>query len=330
MSVTDPRLLQSSAIGQSPAPAILAFDIGGTRIKAGFVQGAAVSSLTTAPTKADGEGGDVLDTVVRVGRQLMGHQDVACVGLSVKGVVDPTRGVLLDVNEALMDWIGHPLAEIIARELGRPTYMENDARMYTLGELLHGAGRGCQNMVCLTLGTGVGCGVVLDGRVLRGPRGTASILAGHVTIQIDGRHCTCGGIGCLEAYIGTGGLIRSAEEWLASGRLSILRDERLDPRAIFAAAASGDEVAHDVMQTYARHLGAGVVTMIHAYDPDIVVLGGGMAHASGQFLPTVQAYADAHAWTVPRGRVRVVPAVLGDAAALVGASELARSPDIFL
>jgi glucokinase len=182
-------------------------------------------------------------------------------------------------------------------------------------------------MVCLTLGTGVGSGVALHGRVLRGTRGTAGILAGHVTVQVDGPRCTCGNIGCLEALIGTAGLIRAARETLAGGHASVLRRADLEPRHIFEAAAEGDEPAQELVQRFARHLAAGVVTLIHAYDPDIVVLGGGLAARSEQFLPFVQEYVDAHAWTVPRGRVRVVPAVLGDSAALVGIADLMRNPD---
>ena len=191
------------------------------------------------------------------------------------------------------------------------------------GEWAHGAGRGSCNMVCLTLGTGIGSGVVMGGRVLRGPRGVAGILAGHLTVQVDGPRCICGNLGCLEALIGTGGLIRAAGLALATGRPSALRDGPLDPVRIFAAAA-GDAPAREVVRDFARRLGAGVVTMIHACDPDVVVPGGGMARAAPQFLPAVQAYVDAHDWTTPLGRVRVVPAALGDEAALVGMAKLAR------
>jgi len=304
--------------------AILTFDIGGTRIKAGLVRDAAASSSIAEPT-VDREGIDgVLATVRRLGRRLMAGADVDAVGLCIRGVIDPERGVIRNLVGPLVDLVGEPLADQVARELGRPTCMENDARMYALGEWAHGAGRGSRNMVCLTLGTGIGSGVVMGGRVLRGPRGVAGILAGHLTVQVDGPRCICGNLGCLEALIGTGGLIRAAGLALATGRPSALRDGPLDPARIFAAAATGDAPAREVVGDFARRLGAGVVTMIHAYDPDVVVLGGGMTRAAPQFLPAVQAYVDAHAWTTPPGRVRVVPAALGDAAALVGVAELAR------
>jgi len=311
---------------QSATLAILAFDIGGTRIKAGLVRGGAVSALTTVPTSGDGSDA-ILDTIVRLGRALMGSHDIAGIGLCVKGIVEPSRGILLDVNEALTGWIGQPIARMIADRLGHPAYIENDARMYALGELAHGAGRGSAGMVCLTLGTGVGSGVALGGRILRGPHGTGGIMCGQMTIQRDGRPCTCGNVGCLETLVGTAGLIRSAEEALAQAPSSILREGPLDPRRIFAAAARGDPAAGEVVRRFARDLGVGVVNVIHAYDPDVVVLGGGMVHAAAQFLPSVRAYASAHAWTYPRGRVRIVPALLGDAAALVGVAEHVRDMD---
>jgi glucokinase len=254
----------------------------------------------------------------------MGTRTVSAVGVSIKGVVEPMHGTLLDVNEVLMPWIGRPFGEIIRDRLGLPTHVENDARMFALGESAYGAARGHQNAVCLTLGTGVGCGVILDGRPLQSGRGTAGILGGHVIVQVGGRPCTCGGAGCLEAYIGTEGILQTAREAMDRGRSSALRQEALTPKAIFEAAAAGDSAAEDVVQQFATYLGAGIVTLIHVFDPDVVVVGGGIAHASSQFLPDVQTYVDSYAWTLPRARVRVIPAVLGDAAALVGAAELAR------
>ena len=311
-----------------PMPAVLAFDLGGTRIKAGIVRGATVSSLLIEATNDGQDGADVLASLLRLGRRLGDEHNVAAVGMSVKGIVDAQRGVILDVKERLVGLIGRPLAAIVARELGRPVVIENDARMYALGEWRHGAGRGRDNMVCLTLGTGVGSGVIVGGRLLRGPRGVGGILAGHVAVQIDGPVCTCGNVGCLEALIGTAGFPRLAAEALARDPApSALRHASLTPQHIFEAAAAGDAPAQALAQRFATYLSAGIVTAIHAYDPDVVVLGGGVMHSFAPFLPDVQAYVDAHAWTVPRGRVRVVPAALGDAAALIGVAALTQQAD---
>jgi glucokinase len=307
---------------------VAAFDIGGTCIKAGLVRDGGVERFTVVPTD-NGEQG-VLATVIDLGRRLMEDRDIAAVGVSVKGIVDPKRGVLVTVNEALTSWIDQPICEAIAEELARPVYVENDARMYALGELTHGSGAGSQNLVCLTLGTGIGSGVALGGRILRGATGALGILGGHFTVQMSGPRCSCGNVGCLEALIGAAGLVRRTRELLTERGSSALAGDPLEPQHIFAAAEAGDSVAEEVVGYFADCLGAGIVTMIHAYDPDVVVLGGGVARGRDQFLCRVRAHVEEHAWTLPRGRVPVVPSVLGDKAALIGVAELAWGTARFL
>ncbi|MBA2677903.1 MAG: ROK family protein [Ktedonobacteraceae bacterium] len=307
---------------------VLAFDVGGTRIKAGIVQGAEVSELRIELLPVQKDAIIVIKALERLGRQLRQGHNVQAIGVSMKGIIDPQRGTVLDVNESLSDLIGLPFAQTLAQAFQLPVFVENDARMYTAGEMLYGAGRQVENLLCLTLGTGIGCGVVLQRHVLRGGRGLFGILGGHITVQIDGPRCTCGNIGCLEAFIGTAPLLRKAEELYAADNRPL--PEIWTPQHIFAAAADGDPVADEVVAYFARYLSAGVVSLIHAYDPDIVVLGGGIAGSFFQFLPTVQKYVDEHTWTYPREGVRVKTAELGDTAALVGVAALARGMDILL
>ena len=309
---------------------VLAFDVGGTRIKAGIVQNATV--LTQCIEDGD-EYRDVqhlLERLLHLGHRLMVTHTIDAVGMSIKGIVDPYRGVLVDVNESLMALIGEPLVAQLTTAFHVPTVLENDARMYTLGELLYGAGRTAKNLVCITLGTGVGTGVALNGRVLRGARGLAGILGGHLTLQTDGPLCTCGNIGCLEALIGTAALQRQTSEALATGRPSVLLGSLFTPQQLFAAAASGDGVACEVVEHFTRWLGTGIVSLIHAHDPDVVVLGGGIMGAAQQFLPAVQTYVSEHTWTLPSGHVSVVQAERGDVAALLGVAAFARHSDILL
>lgn len=315
----------------SAVPAILAFDIGGTRIKAGIVHKRNVSPLTVEPLDEKEGAEGVLSTLVRIGHRLMAEYTATAVGISIKGIVDSRQGTILDVKESLAPCIGTPLAQQLTDAFGLPTVLENDARMYTLGELLYGAGRNAHNLVCLTLGTGVGCGVALERRVLRGPHGISGILGGHITIQADGPRCTCGNIGCLEALVGTSALIREATLALTAGQPSRLCGEALTPYSIFLASATGDPVARGIIQRFAQRLGAGIVSLVHLLDPDLVVLGGGMIGSSEQFLSLVQEYVTMHTWTLPGRQVKVTTAELGDAAALVGVAAFARGlDDIFL
>ena len=307
---------------------ILAFDVGGTRVKAGIVRGSVVSALHVEPLPAQKDAASIIHALVDLGRRVQVDHPAQAVGVSMKGIIDPQQGIILDVNESLSELIGLPFALELARAFRLPVFVENDARMYTAGEMLCGAGRSVQNLLCLTLGTGIGCGVALQRRVLRGGRGLFGIIGGHITVQVDGPRCTCGNIGCLEAFIGTASLLRKATEVYAAHNKP--QEEAWTPQRIFALAATGDEVAGEVVAYFARYLGAGIVSLIHAYDPDIVVLGGGIAGSSQQFLPTVQTYVDEHTWTYPRGGVRVKMAELGDSAALVGVAALARGMDILL
>ena len=309
---------------------ILAFDVGGTRIKAGIVQGAEVAELRVEPLPVQKDATSVIDALMRLGRQIQVGHNVQAIGVSMKGIIDPQKGTILDVNESLADLIGLPFAQDLTRAFQLPVFAENDARMYTVGEMLCGAGRQVENLLCLTLGTGIGCGVALQRRVLRGGRGLFGIIGGHITIQVDGPRCTCGNIGCLEAFIGTAPLLRKATEVYIAHSKTGAAKEAWTPQHIFAAAAAGDEVAREVVSYFTRYLSAGLVSLIHAYDPDIVVLGGGIAGSSQQFLPIVQNYIDEHTWTYPRGSVRVKTAELGDTAALIGVAALARGMDVLL
>ncbi|QBD82967.1 ROK family protein [Ktedonosporobacter rubrisoli] len=313
------ELLVQRAGPQAIAPVVLAFDVGGTRIKAGIVQEAEVLAMLVEPLPATKDAASLIEALVQIGQRLLVQQSVEAVGISMKGIIDPQQGTILDVNEALSALIGLPLARLVTQAFGLPVWIENDARMYTVGELVYGAGKQVENLLCLTLGTGVGCGVALQRRVIRGGRGLFGILGGHITVESNGPRCSCGNIGCLEALIGTAALRQKAAE------LHVCPvDDALTPRAIFAAAAAGSEAANAVVAHFTHYLSVGLVSLIHTYDPDIVVLGGGIAYAAAQFLPAVQRYVDEHTWSYPRGRVRIKTAKLGDSAALIGAAALAR------
>lgn len=306
------------------SPSVLALDIGGTRTKAAVIAGGRALGLMVADTDATEGAERFLDTLERQVRHLVRrHGPVTAIGVSVKGIVDPATGVLVDVNERLTGLIGTALGAGLGARFGVPACVDNDARMYTLGELRRGAGRGFCNLVCLTLGTGVGVGVVQDGRLLRGPRGTRGILGGHVTVQVDGPPCTCGSCGCLEALVGAPAIVRQVEEQLAAGRHSILPRGDFDAARVFDAAAAGDELARTAIDRFSHLLGCGIVTLINAHDTDLVLVGGGLSASAAQFLPAVRGWVTERAWTYPRGRVAVRVAELGDAAALMGAAELA-------
>ena len=287
---------------------VLAFDLGGTRLKAGLVVSGEVTALSAEPVAHPEDGDAVVAQLVATGRALAGAAAVAAVGASVKGIVDSETGVLAEVNQTLRSLTGRPLAAELRGAFGVPVAIENDARLYALGEARHGAGMGARNLVGITLGTGIGCGVILDGRPAGG------LLGGHLTVDWQGDRCDCGNVGCLEMYASAGALTEYARGLGAAPA---------DAEAVFAAAAAGDPACRQAVERLTRMLGVGVVSWIHAYDPEVVVIGGGMAGSAGQFIDGVRAYARAHAWTVPRDKVRIEVSRLREQAALLGAAELA-------
>jgi glucokinase len=302
---------------------VLVFDVGGTRLKAGLVEAGRISSSTSVPTDATSADALVAQ-MAAVGGQLLEAERPRAVGVSLKGIVDSGRGLPVDVNAPLDGLSGEPLADRLADAFGAPVYVDNDARMHALGELHHGAGRGTENLICLTLGTGIGVGVVIDGRLIRGKRGVLGILAGHITLDVDGPPCTCGNVGCLEALIGAEGLVADARTRALEHPGTRLSADGLDPEAIFAAAADGDVAAAATVKRFTHILACGIVSLIHVYDPDVVVIGGGRSASAPQYLDDVQRFADEHAWTQPKGRVQIVASTLGDTAALLGAARLAN------
>ena len=303
----------------SAAPIVLAFDIGGTRIKAGLIQAGAVVHHRVVATPTD-----TLATLLAVlgslAHDLARETTYSLVGLSVKGIVDAQQGRVLDINESLLYLNDVPLRDRVATLLGCPVTIDNDARLFALGEWLFGAGRGVRDLVCLTLGTGVGCGVIVDGQLLHGGLHTAGILGGHISVRSDGPRCTCGNLGCLEACISTQALLRQA------AALQLHRASQTVPITvadIFSLAQAGEPTAQDIVAEFTQTLSVGIVSLVHAFGAERVVIGGGIAQASMVFLPAIQRYAQMHLWTALRGRVTIVSAQHPDHAALLGVAQLA-------
>lgn len=326
MVAATPERVSMSHTVSSQSPVVLALDLGGTRVKAGLVQDDHVSALTITSIPLGATAAALVAFLEDLCQRLLSAESVSAIGVCVKGIVDGQQGVIRSVNEVYTSLIDYPLGSSLHTRFGMPIIIENDARMYALGELVAGAGKTAQNMVCLTLGTGIGSGVAINRQVLRGERGMAGIFGGHLTVQVDGPWCSCGNRGCLETLIGTTALRHQAELACQRGPTS-LRSGPLTPRHIFQHAAWGDLAAQQIVAHFTQGLSAGIISLIHAYDTDIVVIGGGISGAADQFLPQVRATVAEQAWTFPKGRVRIDLAALGNSAALIGVAALTRHPE---
>jgi glucokinase len=295
-------------------------DLGGTHIKAALVgRDGAVARFEKFGARAHESLEATLDAMEEAARAVSDGARVRGLGVGCPGAVDPESGTQRGSTPNLPHWVDVPVRDLMAARLGWPAAADNDANLAALGEARCGAGRGGRCVAMVTLGTGVGGGLVTAGRVWRGAHGGAGEI-GHVVVAPDGAECACGRRGCVEAYASAGGMERRARKALDAGVNSVLGNgEPIAPERIFAAAEAGDPLAGSLLAGAARALGAGLAILIHVADPDVIVLGGGVALAGRPLLDRVRAALDSQVLPSHRGTCRVVLAELGERGGAVGA-----------
>ncbi len=307
---------------------VIGVDLGGTKLRIAAVdpQGHILvhhkePSLFDAGPKATVV--RITEAIARIREELPDHLLVA-LGIGAPGPMDPSAGTILSAPHLPL-WRDVPLAELLTEATGLFTVFDNDANAAAVGESRFGAGRGVQNMVYITVSTGIGGGVIVDGKLLRGQHGAAGEL-GHMTIWWDGRHCPCGNQGCLEAYASGTALAERAREAIQGGRDSVLalRKKNLDAVAIAEAAQAGDHLARELISDAGTALGLGIRGLIHLFDPALVVVGGGVSQIGAPLWEPLHRVVEADAMAMYPKRVRIVPTQLGDDPGLLGASVLAR------
>jgi glucokinase len=305
---------------------VLGVDIGGTDIKLGLVtdRGEIRMSGKIPTDPAAGPGA----AATRVSRWLAenahGAEGVAAAGVDCAGLIDGERGIL-HVSPNLEGWNNVPLKSIFERSLGCPAVVENDANAAAYGEWVRGAGRGMKNFVCLTLGTGVGGGIIVDGALYRGSSGFAGEI-GHAVIIADGPPCTCGNHGCLEAIISAKAIVsRAFDELRASGETRPGWGAALSVEDLSRAAAAGDAVAIAALAGTGRYLGIGLANIVHILAPEAIAIGGGVAGAGDFILDPARATLRDCVMDKAMASVRIVPAELGNKASFIGVSLLALS-----
>lgn len=307
---------------------VLACDLGGTRMKIGLVSDGTVLAQTVKPANSKQGLAPQLPVLKAAWLRLLHElkltpRDCAGISIAFPSLMDPATGRVLAEYGKFADAMGLDLRAWAQRELGLPLAIENDARMALIGEWRAGAGRGLDNLVMMTLGTGLGTCAVIEGRVLRGKHGQAGVLGGHTTVRYGGRACSCGNIGCAEAEASTAflcDLAASQPEWDHS---SLRRLATLNYAAVFQHAAENDRCAVKLRDHSLLVWSTLAVNLIHAYDPELVILGGGIMASADVILPVVREYVAQHAHT-PWGKVRIEASALGDQAAFVAAEWLLK------
>jgi glucokinase len=300
---------------------VLAGDFGGSRLKLGVLRGRELVARRVEPAQADLPLERRLAGVAATWRELCAEAGVAAgevagLGVAFPSIVDAARGRILDEWGKYPGCAGFDFPEWGRREFGRPLVLENDARAALVGEWRQGAGLGCGNLALFTLGTGLGTAVVMEGRLLAGAHGQAGILGGHFTVRHGGRPCVCGNRGCAEAEASTAVLAELARRpEFRGGALAAL--ERPDYAAVFGLAAAGDAGAAALRDHSLEVWSAAAVNLVHAYDPELLIVGGGIADGAPEVVAALRAEVGRRAHTA-WGRVEVAPARLGADAALYG------------
>jgi glucokinase len=310
-------------------------DVGGTSMKAGVVDDAGlVRSSVCVPTEAargQEHGLDRMAAAIReaVTQARLSLSQILAVGVATPGTMDIPGGVMIDPPN-LRPWKNVPVRQYIADAFGKPTAFQNDGNAAALGEAWAGAGRGAHSLVLFTLGTGVGGGVIIGGRVLEGEHSHGAEL-GHMRIELTNpRPCSCGRAGCLEAYASATAVVKRAQEAMAAGTPSTHlhrrwnSDAELTARDVFLAAQEGDAVAEKVVEDTAFYLAVGAVNAMHAIDPDVVLFGGGMVGAGDDFLGRIRRHVRALALPIPAERTKIRFADLGSDAGFIGAAACGR------
>ena len=270
---------------------VLGIDIGGTTFTIGAIstEGRRVGALHEEPTNPQDGADGVLRRIVSAGRNVMDavrrelpDAEFIGIGAGAPGPLDAEAGVVLLTPN--LGWVDYPLRDRLQAALGLPTVIDNDANCAVLGEWWQGAAQGTQHAIGFTIGTGIGGGIIVNGQLYHGASGCAGEI-GHTTIEANGRHCACGNYGCLEAYASGLAIARRAVEAIESGEVTTLLERaggdpgKITARTVYDAAHEGDELARELVHETAQFLGAGVANLVNVFNPEVVVVCGGVTRA---------------------------------------------------
>lgn len=331
-------------------PLVVGVDLGATQIRAAVLRGATLLSRVGLLVGAEQAPDRVIPRIFQAVQQALDEaktplSEIAGIGIGAPGPLNNRTGVIV-APPNLEGWLHVPLRDLFVEKFSIPIFVENDANAAALGEYMFGAGHGSNELVYLTISTGIGGGVITDGKIMEGIFGTASEL-GHMTIDWRGGRCNCGNIGCLE-YLASGTAIaRQANEAIAMGNgdelltfalahhdqnraantptdnaMEMVTPLHVNARTVALAAKAGVPLARKIIAEAAEALGVGLVNIIHIFNPELIILGGGVSQIGELLIKPALQVVEARTMQIPREAVRIVMAELGNDAGLVGAGAL--------
>jgi glucokinase len=304
----------------------IAFDLGGTRMKLCLVSGSKIISKTILPAYSEAGLIPRLVSIEIAVNQLLEKSNVKLielvgVGIAIPGIVDTKNMRVISINKKFADIVNFDFNEWTQKTWGIPCILENDARAALIGEWQYGTGQKCDNIVLVTLGTGIGGAAMIEGKLLHGKHFQAGCLGGHFIINMHGNKCSCGNIGCVESEASSWKLSELFRKHPEFENSKTSNADLLDFELLFHLAAEKDKTAMDILSDCLNAWSAGIITMIHAYDPEMVIIGGGVMKSENQILPYIQQKVNQYAWT-PWGKVEVKSAKFTDEAGQLGITYL--------
>jgi glucokinase len=312
---------------------ILWIDIGGTNLVVGSVaeDGSALRGLDSEPTHAEAGQRDVLDRLIALAKQVIARTqrevpgaEIVGVGVGAPGPLDTKSGVVLLTPN--LGWVNLPLRQIIHERLGLPAALDNDANCAVLGEWWMGAARGTRHAIGITIGTGIGGGIIIDGKLFHGASDCAGEI-GHTTIDTEGRRCKCGNYGCLEAYASGPNIALRAIEEIQAGAVSRLAQyvggelTKITAQTVYQAAHDGDDLALEVVNDTAKFLGTGIANLLNIFNPEVVVVCGGVTLAGDHLFVPLRREVARRAFKPAVEVCRIVPCELTGTAGVYGAAK---------
>lgn len=325
------RPTRAFGVDKEMSDLVVAVDLGGTQLRtalydARYQMMARYAGPTEAQQGVEAVVSRLIEAVRHTGKEA-GWDQIAAVGVSAPGPLDPWRGVIHWAPN-LPGWRDVPLAERLRAAVGRPVFLGNDGNLAALAEQRCGAGQGQSDLVYITVSTGIGGGVISEGRLILG-RGGLGGEVGHMTIEANGPRCNCGNIGCLEALASGTAIARQAQELVARGGRTLIAElaggdrGRISAKLVYEAAIQGDEVAVDLFRRAGVYLGIGIINLMYLFNPGVVVIGGGVSKAGDLLFVPMQATIRQRIHEIYWSHCSIVHAALGDDVCLLGAAILA-------
>lgn len=303
------------------------FDLGGTNLKYALgTSNGDIINRHSKPSLADQPQAVIFDNMFAALEELLQEakaqgEQIAAIGVGTPGSLDFAKGQLIGSTPNIPDWTDAPIKKSFEARFKIPTWADNDANLMALAEARKGAGRNYGTILCLTLGTGIGGGIIIDDQIYRGVHSSAAEV-GHIIIEFGGKPCNCGNFGCLEAYASAPAMVERYRRKLK--RTGVVYEiEELSTELIFEKAALNEELAKQTIIETCDYLGAGIASMVHIIDPEIVIIGGGVADAGQEFIDRIEVVVKGVVLKPIAKSLKVVKAELKNDAGIVGALLLA-------